>query len=77
MSASKQLLEQLHEVVGMQLLERIQSGNANASDFAQAIKFLKDNGIEALPTDTNPLGALAKSLQGRVPFSDPSDPTIN
>jgi len=74
MTASKELLEQLHDMVGQKLLERIESGTATASEFAQAIKFLKDNGIEAIPTDNSALSALEGSLRDRLPFSDPSDP---
>jgi hypothetical protein len=73
MTASKELLDQLHNVVGTKLLERIESGEATASDFAQAIKFLKDNGIEAIPTSNNALGALEGSLKDRLPFTDASD----
>lgn len=75
MTASKKLLEQLHEAVGEQLLERIMSGEAKASEFAQAIKFLSDNGIEALPSENNSLGALNGALRDKLPFSDPSDLT--
>lgn len=73
MKASKDLLEQLHNAVGEGLLEKILSGEAAASDYAQAIKFLKDNGIEALVTEENPLGGLQKSLAERVPFTAADD----
>lgn len=74
MTAPVELLNQLHQAVGNQLLERIQSGEATAAEFAQAIKFLKDNGIEAIPTNNNALMALQGSLAERLPFSDPADP---
>lgn len=77
MTASKDLLEQLHNMVGEKLLERISSGTATASEFAQAIKFLKDNGIEAIPTDNNALGALEGALADRLPFTDSSDFTAH
>lgn len=77
MTASKELLERLHAAVGEQLLERILSGEAKASDFAQAIKFLSDNGIEAIPTDNNALGALEGALKDRLPFTDMSDPVAH
>lgn len=77
MTASKELLERLHEAVGEQLLAKIESGEAKASDFAQAIKFLSDNGIEAIPTDNNPLGALEGALKDRLPFTDGSDPVAH
>lgn len=76
MTAPKDILDALHKVVGEQLLARIQSGEATAAEFGQAIKFLKDNGIEAIPTGDNPLEDLANSVTSGLPFSDPDDPTI-
>lgn len=73
MTASKELLEMLHAAVGEKLLARIQSGEATASDFAQAIKFLKDNGIEAIPTGNNALQRLGETLASQLPFTEPSD----
>lgn len=73
MAADNDLLQQLHAVVGKQLLERIQSGEASASDFAQAIKFLSDNDITS-ENDPN-LNGMFKELAGKMPFSDPNDPT--
>lgn len=75
MTASKETLELLHKMVGEKLLEKIQSGNATASDFAQAIKFLSDNGIDAAPGDDNTLGKLEAALTSKLPFSDPQDAT--
>lgn len=75
MTAPKELLEALHRAVGEQLLERIESGEAKASDFAQAIKFLSDNGIEAIPTDNNALGQLEGALKDKLPFTDTNDLT--
>jgi len=77
MAASVELLDLLHQAVGEQLLAKIQSGEATASDFAQAIKFLKDNGIEAIPTGNNALGALQGTLAQRLPFTDPEEVTYN
>lgn len=76
MAASSDLLHQLHEAVGSKLLERIQSGEATASEFAQAIKFLKDNGIEAIPGANDSLQQLENSLKGKLPFTDLSDPVV-
>lgn len=72
MKASKDLLEQLHDAVGSHLLARIQTGEATASEVGQAVKFLKDNGIEAMPTDSNPLGQLQGTLSDQLPFTDSS-----
>lgn len=66
MSADKNTLEALHEAVASDLLDKIKSGEAKASDLAVAVKFLKDNGIEAIPTNQNPLGSILAAL----PFAD-------
>lgn len=73
MKASSDLLERLHEAVGSHLLDRVLSGEATASEVAQAVKFLKDNGIEAVPTEDNALGGLQTSLKDRVPFTSSED----
>lgn len=62
MAASEELLGLLHEAVATDLLKRVTSGEATPQELAQAIKLLKDNGIEALPTENNKLGKLAQSL---------------
>jgi len=56
------LLADLHVAVGSELLERIQTGEAKPADIANAIKFLKDNDIQALAVDDNPLKGLIDSL---------------
>lgn len=56
------LLKQLHEGVGRALLERIQSGEANAADLNVARQFLKDNGIDASVRASEPLLNLAKVM---------------
>ena len=40
----KQLIDSLHEAVTQQLLQRVRSGEATASELSVAVKFLKDNG---------------------------------
>ena len=40
----KQLIDSLHEAVTQQLLLRVRSGEATASELSVAVKFLKDNG---------------------------------
>lgn len=73
MTASKELLAQLHDMVGKELLKRIQSGEATASEFAQAIKFLKDNGIEAIPAGNSALAGLASAVTTNLPFTTQDD----
>ena len=70
MSDLEHTLQELHEGVAKELLGRIQSGQASAAEITAAIKFLKDNGIDAHMTQDSPLENLAKTL----PFEDPSAP---
>lgn len=56
------ILEQLHESIAKDLLNRVLSGEATPAELNTARQFLKDNGIEAVPTPENPLGELAASL---------------
>lgn len=65
MSNSKRLdviMSELHECLAEQLLERIQDGDAKSSDLNVARQFLKDNGIDGVPTQGNPLDNLVHSL---------------
>lgn len=47
-AASKDALELLHDAVAKELTSRVAGGDATAADISNAIKFLKDNGIEAV-----------------------------
>lgn len=58
-------LKTLHEVLAEELLKRVKDPEAKASDLNVARQFLKDNGIEAIPTDNSPL----KSLVDELPFN--------
>ena len=62
MKARKEVLEELHGTVAVELLNRIRNGEARPADMANAIKFLKDNGIEGLPVTGSPLGNLVNSM---------------
>lgn len=66
MTAPKELLESLHQAVAEDLLGKIKSGEASAAEISAAIKFLKDNGIEAIPASGSPLGDLVDSLPFNV-----------
>ena len=70
MSRIDKLLEELHVGVATTLLERIQSGEASPAELSVAVKFLKDNGIDADQKEGSPLVNLAKVL----PFQDPDGP---
>tara|TARA_Y100001972_G_C7408982_1_gene212091 strand:- start:206 stop:424 length:219 start_codon:yes stop_codon:yes gene_type:complete len=62
-------LKELHNVIAMELLERLKSGDATSADLNVARQFLKDNGIDASTGQSEPLLNLSKVL----PF-DPSEP---
>lgn len=58
----EELLAKLHEAVSKELLDRILAGEASAADIGNAIKFLKDNGISAVPKQGSSLKSLVDSL---------------
>ena len=62
-------LKTLHEVLAEELLKRVKDPEAKASDLNVARQFLKDNGIEAIPSDNSPL----KSLVDELPFNTEED----
>ena len=66
MTATKDMLDSLHRAVCEDLMAKIKSGEAKAADLAAAIKFLKDNGIEAIPVEGSPLGNLMDNLPFNV-----------
>lgn len=74
--ASNDTLNELHGAVAQHLLDRVYSGEATAAEVGQAVKMLKDNGIEAIPKPHNPLGQLSTSMSN-LPFTDPDDVTAH
>jgi hypothetical protein len=57
------LLEQLHNAVIYDLLAKVQSGEATASELSVAVKFLKDNGATLdVVASESPMAALLDSL---------------
>ena len=52
-------------MLATELLKRVKDPEAKSSDLNVARQFLKDNGIEAIPTDNSPL----KSLVDELPFN--------
>ena len=62
MSASKELLGNLHSAIAAYLLARIQSGEASDAELSTAIRFLKDNNIEAIASENEGLTALMEAL---------------
>lgn len=76
MAAKESTLGDLHELIAKEMMRRIESGEATPADMSAAIKFLKDNNITAVPTNTNPLGQMLDSLENRLPFADPKNPLM-
>jgi len=66
----EQVMASLHEALAKDLLDRVRTGEATAADMSNAIRFLKDNGIDAHLVKDSPLENLAKIL----PFKDPNAP---
>ena len=62
MKAPQAPLENLHSQVARELSDRIATGEASSADMSNAIKFLKDNGIEGLAMQDSPLGHLVNVL---------------
>lgn len=67
--AAIEQLENLHGALAEALANKISGGDFTAADLAVARQFLKDNGIDGIPTESNPLGKLASKL----PFNDEED----
>ncbi len=61
-AASKEVMDALHSIVAKELSDRIKSGEATAADISNAIKFLKDNGIEAVMGKGGSIDSLARQF---------------
>jgi hypothetical protein len=64
----EELLRQMHEALGRELLRRIETGEATASDLSVCRQFLNDNHISGVPKKDNTLGMLSEKLAA---FKDP------
>ena len=71
--ATDELLNALHGALASEFMRRIKDGTATAADLSAARQFLKDNGIDAIPTKDSPLGNLVENL----PFNAGEDHTYN
>ena len=65
-------LNNLHSALTETLLDKVTSGDAKAGDLNVARQFLKDNGIECLPVEKNPMQELMENLPDldAVPLAD-------
>ena len=55
---SDKKLKELHAVLAEKLLQKVKDPDAKSSDLNVARQFLRDNGIDAVPTDGSPLKKL-------------------
>ena len=55
-------LKELHGVLAEELLKRVKDPEAKSSDLNVARQFLRDNNIDAVPTDNSPLEKLIEEL---------------
>ena len=55
-------LQELHSLLAEQLLNKIKDPDVKASDLNVARQFLRDNGIDAVPTQDSPLSKLIEEL---------------
>ena len=69
---SNKKLKELHAVLAEKLLAKVKDPDAKSSDLNVARQFLRDNGIDAVPTDGSPL----KKLVDELPFEIPTKPEI-
>ena len=61
--SKKDKMDALHDVVTQELLLRVRSGEATASELSVAVKFLKDNGASLdVITAESPMAGLLDSL---------------
>jgi len=58
----EQIMADLHQELAAKLLIEVKSGESTASIFNVARQFLKDNGIDGVPTQGNPLDNLILAL---------------
>lgn len=65
----RKILDELHEGVAKDLLAKVKSGEATASELSVATKFLKDNGaVHEVVTSESPMANLLEAL----PFEEMS-----
>ena len=72
MDRNLKILKSLHYELAKELLDRVRCGDAKAGDLNVARQFLKDNGVECLPVEKNPMQELMENLPDldAVPLAD-------
>ena len=62
MDKNLEILKTIHYELAKHILDLIKSGEAKAGDLNVARQFLKDNGIECIPVENNPIEDLMTNL---------------
>ena len=62
MDRNLEILKTIHYQLAKHILDLIKSGEAKAGDLNVARQFLKDNGIECIPVENNPIEDLMTNL---------------
>ena len=72
MDKNLEILKTIHYELAKHILDLIKSGEAKSSDLNVARQFLKDNGIECIPVENNPMEELMENLPDldAVPLAD-------
>ncbi len=72
MDKSLKIMKTLHYELAKDLLDKVRSGEAKAGDLNVARQFLKDNGIECIPVENNPMTELMNNLPDleTIPITD-------
>lgn len=65
-------LKELHGLLAEELLKRVKDPDAKSADLNVARQFLKDNNIDAVPTEDSPL----KKLIDELPFDETKKPIV-
>ena len=63
---SNDKLRELHGILAEKLLEKVKDPECKSADLNVARQFLRDNGIDAVPTDDSPL----QKLINEMPFNE-------
>ena len=63
---SNDKLRELHGILAQKLLEKVKDPECKSSDLNVARQFLRDNGIDAVPTEDSPL----QQLIDEMPFNE-------
>ena len=63
---SNQKLKELHAILAEKLLDKVKDPECKSADLNVCRQFLRDNGIDAVPTDNSPL----QRLIDEMPFNE-------